>query len=88
MEEKLIRLGYKVWEKGDMKRIYINDFQKYLEVEETNTPAAMGRGRIINGICTDEYNCENCPENRGDFPHDKLPCGQQNCWVTCHCKEM
>lgn len=34
MEEKLIRLGYKVWEKGDMKRIYINDFQKYLEVEE------------------------------------------------------
>ena len=27
MEEKLIRLGYKVWEKGDMKRIYINDFQ-------------------------------------------------------------
>lgn len=138
MEEKLIRLGYKVWEKGDMKRIYINDFQKYLEVEETNTPAAMGRGRIINGICTDEYksfaqrqalnlvdwgfgaklyydckkedwfcknpggslikkilwtvvdklDCENCPENRGDFPHDRLPCGQQNCWVTCHCKEM
>ena len=35
-----------------------------------------------------EYNCENCPENRDDFPHDKLPCGQQNCWVTCHCKEM
>lgn len=35
-----------------------------------------------------EYNCENCPENRGDFPHDKLPCGQQNCWVTCHCKGM
>lgn len=56
MEEKLIRLGYKVWEKGDMKRIYINDFQKYLEVEETNTPAAMGSGRIVNGICTDECN--------------------------------
>lgn len=18
----------------------------------------------------------------------KLACGQQNCWVTCHCKEM
>ena len=56
MEEKLIRLGYKVWEKGDMKRIYINDFQKYLEVEETNTPAAVGSGRIVNGICTDECN--------------------------------
>lgn len=39
MEEKLIRLGYKVWEKGDMKRIYI---KKYLEVEETNTPVANG----------------------------------------------
>lgn len=56
MEEKLLRLGYKVWEKGDMKRIYINDFQKYLEVEETNTPAAMGTGRIVNGICTDKCN--------------------------------
>lgn len=56
MEEKLLRLGYKVWEKGDMKRIYINDFRKYLEVEETNTPAAMGSGRIVNGICTDECN--------------------------------
>lgn len=55
MEEKLLRLGYKVWEKGDMKRIYIDDFQKYLEVKETNTPETMGRGRIINGICTDEY---------------------------------
>lgn len=56
MEEKLIRLGYKAWENCDMKRIYINDFQKYLEVEETNTPAAMGSGRIVNGICTDECN--------------------------------
>ena len=46
MEEKLLRLGYKVWEKGDMKRIYIDDFQKYFEVEETNTPAAMGRGQM------------------------------------------
>ena len=35
-----------------------------------------------------EFNCDSCPENRG---HDgngfdyRLPCGQQNCWVTCHC---
>lgn len=30
-----------------------------------------------------EYNCEECPENNGF--RGKLPCGQQNCWVTCHC---
>ena len=33
-----------------------------------------------------EYNCENCPENIGcDSWQGNLPCGQQNCWVTCHC---
>lgn len=31
-----------------------------------------------------EFNCSECPENR-EFS-GKLPCGQQNCWVTCHCK--
>ena len=31
-----------------------------------------------------EYRCENCPENK-EFK-GKLPCGQQNCWVTCHYK--
>lgn len=51
-------------------------------------------------IATDEYrekyfdfmydwknvgNCSHCPENRGHFPHADRPCGQQNCWVTCHC---
>lgn len=37
-----------------------------------------------------EYNCPECPENnepgspctRDDFDRH-LPCGQQNCWVTC-----
>jgi len=33
-----------------------------------------------------EFNCQNCPENNGST--GKLPCGQQNCWVTCHCKEQ
>lgn len=35
-----------------------------------------------------EYNCEECPENRGfsSWGGNK-PCGQQNCWVTCHCRE-
>lgn len=29
------------------------------------------------------YNCAECPE-RG-ISTDGLPCGQQNCWVLCHC---
>lgn len=32
-----------------------------------------------------EYNCTQCPENVGDY-HSKLPCGQQNCWVSCHAR--
>lgn len=29
------------------------------------------------------------PENK-DFDdwEGKYPCGQQNCWVTCHCREI
>lgn len=33
-------------------------------------------------------NCENCPENRemSDW-QNRLPCGQQNCWVDIHCRQ-
>jgi hypothetical protein len=30
------------------------------------------------------YNCTECPENEGRT-EECLPCGQQNCWVQCHC---
>lgn len=30
------------------------------------------------------YNCVDCPENIDDST--RLPCGQQNCWVSCHCR--
>lgn len=31
--------------------------------------------------------CDDCPENIGsDSWQGKLPCGQQNCWVTLHCE--
>lgn len=31
-------------------------------------------------------NCRDCPENRDfDSYGGNLPCGQQNCWVDCHC---
>lgn len=36
-----------------------------------------------------EYKCDHCPENREfDNWEGKLPCGQQNCWVTCHCESL
>lgn len=32
------------------------------------------------------HSCENCPENEGRSDwQGNLPCGQQNCWVDCHC---
>lgn len=31
-------------------------------------------------------NCQECPENHGFSSFGgNLPCGQQNCWVDCHC---
>lgn len=31
------------------------------------------------------HNCTECPENSGK--RRLLPCGQQNCWVDCHCRK-
>ena len=48
----------------------------------------MDREQYIAFMCNKEniHNCEECPENR-EFgnQNDQLPCGQYNCWVTCHC---
>lgn len=54
MEEKLVENGYKVWEKYGKKRIYINDFEKYMDVQVIE--GGMGRGRIVNGISTEKCN--------------------------------
>ena len=35
-------------------------------------------------------NCENCPENHGFIEGSGRiagPCGQQICWVECHCNK-
>lgn len=35
------------------------------------------------------YNCDECPENLEltyEQRNGALPCGQQNCWVDCHCR--
>jgi len=49
----------------------------------------MDKKEYIKFMCnpSNEHRCENCPENRGWFPQAELPCGQQTCWVTCHCRE-
>lgn len=33
------------------------------------------------------HNCEHCPANAEfDGWQDRLPCGQQHCWVAIHCE--
>jgi len=33
-----------------------------------------------------EYNCNKCPERCSGTNDYGLPCGQQQCWVTAHCR--
>ena len=40
-----------------------------------------------------EFRCAECPhgndrmdQNRADYVVG--PCGQQHCWVTCHCRQL
>lgn len=36
-----------------------------------------------------EFECDKCPENHNfDSWQGRFPCGQWNCWVTCHCKTL
>lgn len=35
-----------------------------------------------------EYHCSECVENYGATGIGQLPCGQQNCWVTCHVRQQ
>ena len=41
-----------------------------------------------NFMCNPDnrMNCDKCPKNRdmSDW-QGRLPCGQYNCWVDCHC---
>lgn len=37
-----------------------------------------------------KFKCDSCPDNRGysyGWNANVGPCGQQNCWVTMHCKQ-
>lgn len=38
---------------------------------------------------SNEFNCSECPENQDmEGEQHRHPCGQQNCWVSCHCKNI
>jgi hypothetical protein len=48
------------------------------------------RREYIDFMCdpSNSHNCDSCPENRNwSSWGGNLPCGQQNCWVDCHCSE-
>lgn len=62
-----------------MKKIHHMDY-------ETKQPDKADREEYVSFMCDpdNEYNCNECPE-RG-ISSNGLPCGQQNCWVSCHCQ--
>lgn len=50
----------------------------------------MTRDEYIKWMCNpaNSHQCDGYPNNReveNYSPDYKLPCGQQNCWVDCHC---
>ena len=60
-----------------------------LEKEFHKAIAKVKHKLYVEFMCNpnNSHKCENCPENRNfDSWEGKLPCGQQNCWVDCHCK--
>lgn len=53
----------------------------------------MNTGEYINFMFNKENskNCSECPENREMNSNDgelRYPCGQYNCWVDVHCRQM
>ena len=46
---------------------------------------------LVNSFLYDpanKGNCENCPYNEWNSNSRGLPCGQQNCWVDCACRQI
>lgn len=55
MENKLLEMGYKIWERTDKngkkhKRIYINDFNKYLNIEDKGIDKGGIQYLVVNDI--------------------------------------
>lgn len=54
---------------------------------ECKKPDADALEKYKDFMCNpkNEYNCNECPERGTNHNDYGLPCGQQICWVTCHC---
>ena len=54
---------------------------------EVIQPSTTDNDDYINFMCNpdNEYNCKDCPERGVNTRDYGLSCGQQVCWVTCHC---
>lgn len=55
MEARLLEKGYKIWERTNhngkhYKRIYINDFSKYLDIEDKGIDKSGVKYLVVNGI--------------------------------------
>lgn len=55
MEDKLLEMGYKIWERTDRngkkhKRIYINNFNKYLNIEDKGIDKSGVQYLVVDGI--------------------------------------
>lgn len=55
MEARLLEMGYKIWERTDCngkhyKRIYINDFSKYLDIEDKGIDKSGVQYLVADGI--------------------------------------
>lgn len=53
IQNKLESMGYKIWEKGDKKRIYINDLQSFVDVKQIDK--GDHHETVVNGINTYNY---------------------------------
>lgn len=55
MESRLLKKGCRIWERTDCnekhyKRIYINDFSKYLDIEDKGIDKSGVKYLVVNGI--------------------------------------
>ena len=55
MEDKLLEMGYKIWERTDRngkkhKRIYINNFNNYLNIEDKGIDKSGVQYLVVDGI--------------------------------------
>lgn len=71
--------------------IHREDYRTPKQIAHDNVPERIRVRRYCNFMYNPDNscNCSECPENKGfDSWQNRYPCGQQNCWVDIHCKEL